>query len=99
MKLAEALVLRKHLEAKVKQLEPLKLQGDRGLFEVQTQRKSVNENVDEVTTQFPKITLAEVTAEYDKYSKALRQLDTAVQQTNWTVDLVGTIDDIKDLKV
>ena len=92
MKLAEALILRKHLEAKVKQLEPLKLQGDRGLFEVQTKRQNVSENVDEITTQIPKVTLKEVTGEYDKYSKALRQLDTAIQQTNWAADLVGTVD-------
>ena len=92
MKLAEALVMRKHLDAKVKQLEPLKLQGERGLFEVQTQRRSVNENVDEVVTQIPKITLKELTEEYDKYSKALRQLDTAIQQTNWTADLAGAVD-------
>jgi len=91
MKLAEALVLRKHLEAKVEQLKPLKLQGDKGLFEVQTSRKSVSENVDELTTQVPKVTLKDVTEEYDRYSKALRQLDTAIQQTNWTADLVGDV--------
>ena len=91
MKLAEALVLRKHLEAKVEQLKPLKLQGDKGLFEVQTSRKSVSENVDELTTQVPKVTLKDVTEEYDRYSKALRQFDTAIQQTNWTADLVGEV--------
>lgn len=98
MKLAEALVLRKHLEAKVRQLEPLKLQGDKGLFEVKTQRKSVSENVDEITTQVPNVTLKDVTSEYDKYSKALRELDTAIQQTNWTADLVGG-PDTKDLSI
>lgn len=92
MKLAEALVMRKHLEAKVEQLKPLKLQGDKGLFEVQTQRRNVSENVDEVTTQLPKITLEEVTKEYDKYSKALRQIDTAIQQTNWSAELQGKVD-------
>jgi|ERR1044072_2859758 hypothetical protein len=91
MKLAEALVLRKHLEAKVEQLKPLKLQGDKGLFEVQTNRKSVSENVDEITTQVPKITLKDVTEEYDRYSKALRQLDTAIQQTNWQAELQGEV--------
>lgn len=91
MKLAEALVLRKHLEAKVKQLEPIKLQGDRGLFEIQTQRTKVSDEVDEIKTQLPKITLEEITTEYNKYSKALRELDTAIQQTNWLADLKGTV--------
>lgn len=87
MKLAESLVLRKHLVAKVEQLKPLKMQGDKGLFELQTQRMSTNENVDEVKLQIPKVTLEEVTAEYDKYSKALRQLDTKIQEVNWLTEI------------
>lgn len=87
MKVAEALVLRKHLEAKVRQLEPLKIQGDKGLFETKTTRHNISETVDELTTQISKVTLADVTAEYDKYSKALRQLDTKIQQVNWTSEL------------
>lgn len=83
MKVAEALVLRKHLEAKVKQLEPLYLQGEKGLFELKTERVNISDTVDEVKLQVPKVALADVTAEYDKYSKALRQLDTAIQQANW----------------
>ena len=93
MKLAEALVLRKHLEMKVKQLEPLKLQGDKGLFEVQTTRHTISENVEEVKTQLPKVTLHEVSAEYDKYSKALRQLDVKIQEANWKTAI--TFDDSK----
>lgn len=72
---------------KVAQLEPLKVQGDKGLFELKTERRSVSDNVDEVKTQVPKVTLKEVTEEYDKYSKALRQLDTAIQRANWETDL------------
>lgn len=86
MKLAEALVLRKHLEAKVKQLEPLKLNGEQGLFELKTQRTKVSEEVDEVKLQIPKVTLEDVTKEYDKYSKALRELDTSIQKANWTAE-------------
>lgn len=89
MKLAEALVLRKHLDAKVKQLEPIKAAGVQGILELKTERVNINENVDEVKLQVPKITLAEITAEYDKYSKALRELDTAIQATNWSAELVG----------
>lgn len=86
MKLAEALVLRKHLEAKVKQLEPLKINGENGLFEMKTQRTKISEEVDEVKLQIPKIELSAVTKEYDLYSKALRELDTAIQKANWTAE-------------
>ena len=92
MKIAEGLVLRKHLEEKVKQLTPLKLQGDQGLFEVKTERKNIGENVDELTIATPKITLEEVTAEYDRYSKALRELDTAIQKANWQFDVEFKVD-------
>jgi len=87
MKVAEALVLRKHLEAKVKQLEPLKLQGENGLFETKVSRRPTSENVDEVTLQIPKVELADITKEYDKYSKALRQLDTKIQEVNWKTNI------------
>lgn len=92
MKVAEALVLRKHLVDKVKQLEPIYVNGEKGMFELKTERVNVNENVDEVKLQVPKITLADVTAEYDKYSKALRQLDTAIQEANWTNEVKVTLD-------
>lgn len=92
MKLAEALVLRKHLEAKVKQLEPLKLQGERGVFDVQTKRVNVSESFDELTIQTPKLALTDITSEYNKYSKTLRQLDTNIQRTNWEAELSGTLD-------
>jgi hypothetical protein len=84
MKIAEALVLRKHLEAKVEQLKPLKINGDNGLFEMKTERVNVNDTIDEVKLQVSKVKLADVTQEYDMYSKALRELDTAIQQANWT---------------
>ena len=87
MKIAEALLLRKQLEAKVKQLEPLKMQGENGLFELKTQRKNVSENTDEVTFQIPKVTLEEVTADYDHYATQLRKIDTAIQKANWEFDV------------
>ncbi len=90
MKIAQALLLRKQLEEKVKQLQPIKHLGDNGLFEVKTQRKQASENVDEVTFQIPKITLSEVTKEYDKYASALRKLDAAVQKANWEFDVEFT---------
>lgn len=93
MKIAEALVLRKHLEAKVKQLEPIKQIGENGAFELQTQRVNINENVDEIKLQVPKLELKDVTAEYDKYSKALRQLDTAIQSANWQFEVTVSLDE------
>jgi hypothetical protein len=89
MKIAEALVLRKHLELKVKQLEPVKVNGDNGLFELHTERVSVSEEkgIDQIKLQVPKVTLKDVTAEYDKYSKALRELDTSIQKANWQYDV------------
>lgn len=96
LKIAEALVLRKHLVMKVDQLKPLKVNGDKGLFELKTERKNINENLDEITAQVPKITLKEVTAEYDKYSKALREIDTAIQKANWNFDVDF---DAKDLAI
>lgn len=91
MKLAEALGLRKHLEAKVEQLKPLKVNGDNGVYEQKIERRNINENIDEIVAQVPKVELSSITAEYDRYSKALRQLDTAIQQTNWNADLIGDV--------
>ena len=98
MKLAEALVLRKHLEAKVNQLKPIYDAGERGLFENRIERVKVSEEVDEVKLKVPRVDMADVTKEYDKYSKALRQIDTAIQQTNWTADLKGDVD-LTDINV
>lgn len=87
MKIAEALLLRKQLDAKVKQLEPLKIQGENGVYETKVTRKNVSENVDEIVAQVPKVALADITKEYDKYATRLRQLDTAIQKANWQHDV------------
>jgi hypothetical protein len=87
MKIAQALLLRKQLEQKVQQLQPIKQLGAQGLFEVKTQRRNVSADTDEITFQVPKVTLAEVTKEYDKYATALRKLDAAVQKANWEFDV------------
>lgn len=87
MKIAEALLLRKQLEAKVKQLEPLKLQGDRGLFELKVERVNVSDGVDEAKFQIPRVTLEDVTKEYDHYATELRKLDTSIQKANWAFDV------------
>jgi len=87
MKIAEGLLLRKQLESKVRQLEPLKTQGDQGLFELKQKRVNVSAEVDEVTLQIPRVELKDITKEYDKYATALRKLDTAIQKANWEFDL------------
>lgn len=87
MKIAQALLLRKQLEAKVKQLEPIKEMGDKGLFETKVNRINVTEQMDEVTIQTPRITLSDVTKEYDKYASALRKLDAAIQRANWEYEV------------
>jgi hypothetical protein len=87
MKIAEALLLRKQLEGKVAQLTPIKQVGDAGLFEIKIERKQVNDNVDEVKFQVPKVTMAEVTREYDHYAAELRKIDTAIQKANWQFDV------------
>ncbi len=97
MKIAEALVLRKHLESKVKQLEPIKVAGENGAFELKTERVKVTDEVDEVKFTIPKVEMKSITKEYDMYSKALRQLDTAIQAANWQHEVDVTLD--KDIAV
>ncbi len=87
MKIAQALLLRKQLEAKVKQLEPIKQMGSQGLFEAKVQRVNITEQIDQIQMQVPKITLEDVTKEYDKYATALRKLDASVQKANWEFDV------------
>jgi len=87
MKIAEGLLLRKQLEAKVKQLEPIKELGERGVLELKTQRININETTDEIKMQVPKIKLAEITKEYDHYATQLRKLDASLQKANWEFDL------------
>jgi len=48
---------------------------------------NVTEQIDEVSISVPKITLEEVTAEYDKYASALRKLDASIQKANWEFDV------------
>ena len=92
IKLAEALLRRKELAEKVKQLQPIKVEG---LFVVRTQRKQVNENIDDLTMQVPKVLIGQVTAEYDFYAMQLRRVDAAIQQANWTTEIDGDDDVMK----
>ncbi len=84
IKLAEALLRRKELNNKVDQLRQIK-QAD--LFEMKYARKAVNDNIDDVTAQVPKLTASQVTAEFDFYARQLRLVDAAIQQANWTTEI------------
>jgi len=81
MKVAEALLLRKNYEQKLGRLEIFK---NSDLYEVKTFRKQIKEGeIEEVTTQIPKLSLAEVMEEYNTLSKKIRQLDASIQKANW----------------
>lgn len=84
MKLADALLRRKELQGKLDRIGAIK---DKDLFEMVVQRRQVNENWDDIQAKVPKLTLAEVTAEYDFYAKRLRLADAAIQQANWTTEI------------
>lgn len=84
MKLAEALLRRKELQEKISRIQTVK---DKDLFEVKVQRKLVQEGIDDVIAAVPKLTLVEVTQEYDWYSKRLRLIDAAIQQANWNTEI------------
>lgn len=84
IKLAEALLRRKELAEKVKATAAIKAQD---IFEVKVTRKAAHEGIDDVLAKVPKLTLAEVTREHDHYAKALRLIDAAIQQANWTVQI------------
>ena len=93
VKLAEALLRRKELNDKVAQLKTINVQG---LFEVKASRKNVTENIDDVVVKVPKITMAQVAAGYDWYSKQLRLVDAAIQQANWVTEIEVGADVMKD---
>ena len=77
--LAEALLRRKELQQKVDQLKAIK---EKDLFVVKGRRQQLTDNIEEVTLQVQRCTLAEVTAEYDFYAKQLRLCDAAIQRAN-----------------
>lgn len=93
IKLAEALLRRKELQGKVDRIKSIREQD---LFVAKVQRRPVHEGIDDVIAAIPKLTLAEVTAEYDFYAKELRLIDAAIQQANWTTEIEckdGVLDD------
>lgn len=84
VKLAEALLRRKELAEKVKGIQNFK-QAD--LYEVKVKRTKVTDDVDDIIASVPKLTLSQVMAELDYYARALRLVDAAIQQANWTTEV------------
>ena len=84
VKLAELLLRRKELNGKCSLLAQIKQSN---LFELKTTRKMVHEGIDDIIAQVPKLTVNEVTAEYDWHCRQLRLCDGAIQQTNWSIEV------------
>lgn len=84
IKLAEALLLRKEFAAKVKQLEAIKKTDT---FELKVDRKPIDQTMDFITAQVPKLTASQVTHEYDFYARNLRRVDAVIQRANWEVEV------------
>lgn len=84
IKLAEALLRRKELAAKVAQLTPLN-KGD--FFEKKIMRKQITESIDEIMADMPKMGPVEFTREFDHYASELRKIDAAIQQANWMTEV------------
>jgi len=90
VKLAEALLRRKELQAKVKEVANWKVAD---VFKREVQRVSKGENFDEITVATPMLKLPEVMAEYNYYAKQLRMIDAIIQQTNWTAEIDAVTSD------
>ena len=94
-KLAECLLRRKELQMKIDRIGGIK---DKDLYEVKARRQAVNESLDDVVAQVPKVTLSQITKEYDFYAKQLRLIDAAIQQCNWTTEVDGVTDCFNDFE-
>ena len=85
IKLAEALLRRKELSAKVEQLSRIK---DNDLvYQLRSQRIKVSEGFDDLNADVPKLTVGQVTAEYDFYARQLRLIDGHIQHLNWVTPM------------
>lgn len=97
--LAEALLRRKELSAKVEVLK--KFKENQLYYEVRAQRVKVTEGLDELSANYPKLTASQVTEEFDWHARQLRLIDAAIQQANWTTKIgldEATMGDFKPSK-
>jgi hypothetical protein len=95
MKLAECLLRRKELQGQLDRLQDIK---SRDLFEIRVKRVKVMDGVDEVTANVPKLTAAQVNAEFNFYAKALRNIDALIQNCNWTTEVADSAQWFEDYK-
>ena len=84
MKLAEALLLRKELQAKVDRLSKL---DNKDLYETQTGRSPCSEGMNDWMVKQSKVSFQQFTHCYDWHAKQLRLVDAAIQQANWTSEV------------
>jgi hypothetical protein len=82
IKLAEALLRRKELQAKVEILK--KFKDNELIHQIRADRRKVTDSLEDVFVDYPKMTASQVTAEYDYHARQLRLVDAAIQQVNWT---------------
>ena len=84
IKLAEALLIRKELQAKVDRLKTL---DNKDFFETKTGRGPVSDGFNDMIAEVPKISFQQFTHCYDWHAKHLRQVDAVIQQANWTTEV------------
>jgi len=84
VKLAEALLRRKELQAKLDRLNAI---NQKDLYETKTGRKRVEDGMDDVIAQVSKVSFQQFTHCYDWHAKQLRLCDAAIQQANWTSEI------------
>jgi hypothetical protein len=82
MKLAEAINLRLRYGSERAAIEPLL--DIAHLFEDEHDRRSVNDELDEITASGPKVPLEKVQSRNNKLRENIRILDSAIQQANFT---------------
>lgn len=85
IKLAEALLRRKELAEKVSIVRQIK--DAQLIYQVRNKRIQVTDQMENLDVDFPKLTLSQVTEEYDFVAKQLRLIDALIQQANWTTEL------------
>jgi len=93
VKLAEALLRRKELQEKVEQLRAI---NNSDLIKIGINRKKVTEDIDEIVSSVPIVSISEVTRAYDWHARRLREVDAAIQQANWSTAITVPDDVMKD---
>lgn len=86
MKLAEALLLRKELQAKVDRLKAI---DTKEMFETKTGRSPCTDGFNDLIAEVSQISFQQFTHCYDWHAKQLRLVDAQIQQANWTCDVEG----------